>query len=118
MSWKAKPGCAEHHRAAVERIVNLLPPAWLFEPQSGELFDSLEQCNRRLRGYAFAEGFDIIRQGGGTKANPSWRFFCVYHGERTRNTRKLEDEVEKDEAGNITSKRQREQTTVRQLGYK
>ena len=108
MSWQAKPGCAEHHRAAVERIVNLLPPAWLFEPQSGELFDSLEQCNRRLRGYAFAEGFDIVRQGGGTKANPSWRFFCVYHREITRNTRKLEDKVEKNKEGKITSKYQRE----------
>ena len=80
MSWQAKPGCAEHHRPAVERIVNLLPPAWLLPPQSGEIFSSLDHSNRRLRGYAFAEGFKIVRQGGGTKVNPSWRFLCLPWG--------------------------------------
>jgi hypothetical protein len=54
MSWQAKPGCAEHHPAAVERIVNLLPPAWLLTPQSGEVFDGLDNCDRRLRGYSLA----------------------------------------------------------------
>ena len=73
MPWKAKPGCAEHHMAAVERAVNLLPPAWLLPPQSGEVFDSLDHCNRRLRGHALTEGFDIIRKGGGTESKPSWR---------------------------------------------
>lgn len=96
-------------------MVNLLPPAWLSEPQSGELFDSLDHCNRRLRGYALKEGFDIVRKGGGTKANPSWRFFCVYHDVATQNTRKMEDRVERDEEGNVTSQRQRDKTTVRQL---
>jgi hypothetical protein len=105
MSWQAKPGCAEHHRAAVERMVNLLPAAWLLPPQTGELFNSLDHCNCRLRGYALAEGFNIVRQGEGTKVNPSWRFFCVYHRDKTRNTRKLEDEIEVDEDGNITSRR-------------
>jgi hypothetical protein len=61
MSWQAKPGCAEHHRPAVERIVNLLPPSWLLPSQSGEIFNSLNHSNRRLRGYAFAEEFDIVR---------------------------------------------------------
>lgn len=32
----------------MERMVNLLPSAWLSPPQSGEIFDSLEHCNRRL----------------------------------------------------------------------
>jgi hypothetical protein len=47
MPWKAKAGCAEHHRSAVERIVNLLPSEWLSAFKSGELFDSLEHCDRR-----------------------------------------------------------------------
>jgi hypothetical protein len=73
MPWHAKPGYAEHHRAAVERIVNTLPPHWLQPPHTGELFAGLEQCNSRLRGYALAEGFakttdreiiDIRRQLG------------------------------------------------------
>ena len=118
MLWQAKVGCAEHHRAAVERIVNTYPPAWLLRPQSGELFDNLDHCNRRLRGYSFAEGFDIVRKGGESKEAPSWRFRCIYHGDRTRNDRGLEDHIEKNENGSIISRRQREGTTVRQLGCK
>jgi hypothetical protein len=118
MSWQAKSGCAEHHRAAVERAVNVLPPLWLLHPQTGEVFDSLDHCNRRLRGYTLAEGFDIVRKGGGSKGNPSWQFRCVYYGERTRNDRKLENRVKRDKKENITSKRQRDKITVRQLSSK
>ena len=32
----------------VERMVNALPPLYILPPISGELFDSLEHCNRRL----------------------------------------------------------------------
>jgi hypothetical protein len=115
MPWYAKPGCPQHHRAAVERWVNALPPSYLLPPLSGELFDSLEDCNRRLRGYAFAEGFDVVRKGGGTKANPSYRFKCLFHGSNTQNNRKLEDRVELDSEGKISSKRRRDATNVRQL---
>jgi hypothetical protein len=59
MSGQAKPGYLEHHRAAVERVINALPEAYLLPPSSGEIFKGLEDCNRRLRSYAFAEGFDI-----------------------------------------------------------
>ena len=61
MPWQAKSGCAEHNLAAVERAVNALPPMWLLEPQSGEIFEGLDRCNDRLRGFALAEGFDIVR---------------------------------------------------------
>jgi hypothetical protein len=115
MPWSAKPGCPPHHRAAVERIVNAFPASYLLPPCSGELFDSLDACNRRLRGYALAEGFDIVRKGGGTKANPSYRFRCIHHGVETRNDRKLEDCVERDSEGKISSKRKKESTNVRQL---
>jgi MULE transposase domain len=115
MPWSAKPGCPRHHRAAVERLVNALPSSYLLPPLSGEVFDSLEDCNRRLRGYALAEGFDVVRKGGGTKANPSYRFKCLFHGSNTQNNRKLEDYVEKDSEGKISSKRQRDATNVRQL---
>ena len=115
MYWHAKPGCPAHHRAAVERIVNAYPPSYLVPPASGEIFDSLEESNRRMRGYALAEGFDIVRHGGGTKALPSYRFKCIFHGSKTQNHRKLEDHVEKDSEGKVISKRQREATNVRQL---
>ena len=115
MVWQAKPGCADHHRAAVERMVNALPAAWLLPPQTGEVFDNLGHCNERLRGYALAEGRDIVRNGGGTKTNPSYRFRCIFHGGKTQNNRKLEDRVEYNDEGKITSKRQRNGTNVRQL---
>jgi hypothetical protein len=115
MPWYAKPGCPEHHRAAVERMVNALPPSYLLPPCSGELFEGLKDCNRRLRGYALAEGFDIVRHGRGTKALPSYRFKCIFHGDATQNHRKLEDHVERDSEGNITSRCQRDVTNVRQL---
>jgi hypothetical protein len=83
MPWQAKTGCADHRRSAVEGIVNLLPSEWLSALKSGELFDSLKHCGRRLRGYSFAEGFDIVRKGGGSKVNPSWRFFCLAYGVKT-----------------------------------
>jgi hypothetical protein len=115
MSWQAKPGCAKHHRAAVERLVNALPASFLLPPSTGEVFESLEHCNRRLRGYALAEGFDIVRHGGGTKASPSYRFKCIFHGISTQNNRKLEDRVERDSEGQIVSNRRKETTNVRQL---
>src|SRR5437868_2998302 len=52
MAWQAKSGCAEHHRAAVERIANSFPVPWLLVPRTGEVLDNLEHCNRRLRAWA------------------------------------------------------------------
>jgi hypothetical protein len=115
MPWNARLGCPQYHVAALERLVNSYPVQWLSEPQTGEEFDSLEHCNRRLQAFALAEGFDIVRHGGGTRAAPAYRFRCFFHSIKTKNTRKLEDRVEVDEEGNITSRRQREVSNVRQL---
>ena len=52
MTRLAKAGCAEHHVAVLERLVNSFPPEWLLPPQSGEIFENLEHCNRRLRAFA------------------------------------------------------------------
>jgi hypothetical protein len=83
--------------------------------QSGEIFNSIHDCERRLRGYALAEGFDIVQTGGGKKSQAGARWQCYYHGVATKNWRHLEDHVERDEEGKITSKRQREGTMVGQL---
>jgi hypothetical protein len=56
-----------------------------------------------------------MRHGGGTKATPSYRFRCFYHGVTTQNNRDLEDRVKVDEEGRITSRRQRDAINVRQL---
>jgi hypothetical protein len=115
MPWAAKSECPPHYRAAVKRLINALPSFYLLPPLSGEVFESLEDCNRRLRGYALAEGFDVVRKDGGIKASPSYRFKCLFHGSHTQNNRKLEDRVEKDSEGKISSKRRRDATNVRQL---
>jgi hypothetical protein len=86
-------------------MVNALPASYLLPPCFGELFNSLDACNRRLRGYALAEGFNIMRKGGGIKANLSYRFRCIHHGVETRNDRKLKDYVERDLEGKRISKR-------------
>jgi hypothetical protein len=74
----------------------------------------VDHCRRRLQGYALAEGFDVVQTGGGTKKVPGARFACSKHGEPTRNWRKLESHVERDEDGTITTVRQREETLVSQ----
>lgn len=99
-----------------EHVANRFPSAWLIAPETGELSNILDHCERRLRTFSFADGFDIVCKGSGTKANPSWRFFCLYHGAAIQNTRKLEDRVQKHEQGTIISRYQRENTTASQLG--
>ena len=59
-AWRAKPGCPKHLVAVLERAVNALPPAWLLQPTTGDVFDSIEHCRRRLQGYALAEGFEVV----------------------------------------------------------
>jgi hypothetical protein len=73
---------------------------------------------RQANGPPESSRFDIVRKGGGSKKNPSWRFRCVFYGERARNDRDLETRVERDAEGTIISRHQRENTTVRQLGCK
>jgi hypothetical protein len=60
MVWRAHPACPAHLVGALERHVNALLAAYLLPLQSGEIFNSIPDCERRLRGYALAEGFDIV----------------------------------------------------------
>jgi hypothetical protein len=57
MLWQAEPDCAKPHIAAIKHLVNTFPPAWLLPPQTGEIFGSKEERNRRLRAFALAEDF-------------------------------------------------------------
>ncbi len=115
MSFHAKSGCPKHLVAVYERAVNALPTAFLLPPATGEVFDDIPACERRLRGLALAEGFDIAHTGGGYRRVPAGRWQCSQHGKETKNWRKLEVRVEYDEEGTITSKCQREGTNVSQL---
>jgi hypothetical protein len=115
MPWTARAGRPKHLVAALEATVNSYPDEWLVQPQTGEEFPSLAACNDRLRAHALAEGFDIVRHGGGTGAAPAYRFRCFFYGTKTKNTRNLKDRIEVNEEGNITSKRQRKVSNIRQL---
>jgi hypothetical protein len=44
---------------------------WLLVSRIGEVFNNLKYYNRRLRAWAFIEGFNIIRNKGGTCYEPS-----------------------------------------------
>ena len=52
----------------------------------------------------------------GYRAAPKACFSCIVHGKETRNQRKLEDHVERDESGDIASRRQRGLTLTGQPG--
>lgn len=118
--WKAKPGCPQHLREALERFVNDQDPAWRSPPlPKGETFDSFEQCRLRLNIWALVDGFAIVATGDGANT-PMKRSACIHHGNKTRNYRKLEERVEKEQDmennTKIVSRRQRDNTTVRQKG--
>jgi hypothetical protein len=59
-----------------------------------------------MRGHALADGYDIVRDGGGTKANPAYRFRYIFCKTKTKNSRKLEDRVEDDDKGKIKNVQQ------------
>jgi hypothetical protein len=70
MVYHAPPACPKHLVDTLERAVNALPASWLSPPHTGEVFATIADCERRLPGYSLAEGFDIIRRGGRTRAAP------------------------------------------------
>src|SRR5215475_12309050 len=115
-NWRAPAGCPGHLRHPLERHVNRFPAEYLSEPQDNEVFDTFEEAHRRLSAFALVQGFDIVKNGGQTSINPGGNLRCIYHGNGTRNWRELEERVERDEAGAITSNRKRDLTVVRGTG--
>ena len=114
--WRARPGCPEHLRLPLERHINRFPCEYLKEPVTGEVFETAEECQERLLVYSMSQGFDIVKGGGGKPSHPGFNFHCVFHGHGTRNWRGLEEQVERDEDGLITTTRQRDLTHVRGTG--
>ena len=83
MAWQAKPGCVEYHRTIIERMVNAFLPVWFLLLCIGEIFDSFEYYNRRLKAFLLTEGFDIIYKGGSIKVNFLYRFSYYYYRTKT-----------------------------------
>ena len=53
-------------------------------PASGEAFNAISACERRLRDYGLAEGFDVVQTEGGTRGHPGARWQCGHHGVEAR----------------------------------
>ena len=82
MYWHAKLGCLAHYRAVVERIINTYPPSYLIPPASGEIFDSLEESNRKIREYILTEGFDIIKYEENIKTFLNYKFKYIFYNNK------------------------------------
>ena len=117
--WKAHFACPHHVVPVLEAAVADLPPEWLQEPQDSEVFESAEDCQRRLQGFALSVGFAVIRQSGSMKQQrPRFQFKCIHHGSETANKRHLEEHVKRDTEGNVVSCRKQEWTSINQKDCK
>lgn len=89
----------------VRAIVDSHPEAYHRPPIDGEWYDSKTQLRQRLDVFAITNGF-------ATAVKSSTHQYivvqCVHHDSESRNYHKLEEHVEKDQAGRIISRRQRE----------
>jgi len=103
-----------HQRSTFDRVVAALPNNFLNYPVTGEVFESKAECKARLQGFALSQGFAVVIGKSSQDGTPRAEFLCIHHGTATLNRRELEDEVEMDSEGNITSKRQRDNTQVMQ----
>ena len=104
----AHPLCPPHLRKTVEDAVEAFDNDWLLPPQQGEEFETTKACFRRLQAYALSRGFAVVTT---TSKKTRAQFACIHHGAEIKNWRELEDHVEKDEDGNIVSRRKREDTS-------
>src|SRR5271170_7215125 len=76
---QAKPGCPDKHRAIVERSMAAMPPAWRLAPQTGEVFDSLQLFEDRVRAWSFCDGFEVVRVAEGVRSGLD----CAYSASTT-----------------------------------
>jgi hypothetical protein len=111
--WRAYPDCPLAACERIERAVRALPPSYLKPPRSGEIFESAEVCLRRLQGFALSQGFAVVKASGSLASKrPRVQYKYVHHGKETRNTRQLENDVQRDDEENITMRRKRQNTLI------
>jgi hypothetical protein len=96
--------------------VNALLASWLSTPQTAEAFAIITDCSSAFRVITLRKASTLFGLKEGLRQCLGGRFSCVFHGKETRNWRKLEDHVERDESGDIASRRQRGLTLTGQPG--
>ena len=99
----------------MEKTVNEFPSDWRHEPQNNEVFQSIDECGRRLIAYSFSQGFDVVKTHSSNTPYPNATFCYIHHSDKTRNRRDLPQAVDRDEYGTIVGARKRELTVVRQM---
>jgi hypothetical protein len=54
------PSMPAHYRPALERAIAIIPEHWLIALKSDEVFESKEECKKRLQAFALAQGFAVV----------------------------------------------------------
>lgn len=98
----------DHHKQSFVDKINSFPPKWLEKPVNDERFDSPDQCLERLNAYGFFAGCLFVSGNQRKDKTKTWEYLCKFHGDKMANKRKLEDRVERDTKGEITSRRVRD----------
>lgn len=75
----------------IRSALALIPPAHRLPPVDNEIFSSLDEGKLRLQNYAFTQGFALASTSF-QKGKTILILDCTRHGNRTRNTRHIEDE--------------------------
>jgi ribulose 1,5-bisphosphate carboxylase large subunit-like protein len=73
MPFHVKPGYSKYFIDVYEKAVNTQPVSYLLLSIIGEVFTFIAAYKVRLRGFALAKGFDIMRTSGDNKRVPSTR---------------------------------------------
>ena len=93
--WSPHPDCPPHLVPILQKAISALPPSFLLEPTDGEVFETKEDCLKRLQGHALSMGFAVVLKSGSLRSErPRFQFRCIHHGTKTLNTRHLEENVE------------------------
>jgi hypothetical protein len=63
-------------------------------PVEGELFETLQEAQNRVRDYSLAARFQVVGGQGSTAVRKN--LWCIHHGKVTRNDRGLSATVERE----------------------
>jgi hypothetical protein len=102
----------QHQRSTFDRAIAGLATDVLGYPVTGEVFGSKAEYKARLQGFTLSQGLAVVVNKSSQDGTPRTEFLCIHYNIVTHNYRELEDEVEKDSEGKITSKRQRNNTQI------
>jgi hypothetical protein len=109
VNWRPHPELPESIRNPLIDAVGRLPRKWLMPPKDGEVFDTFLTGQERVLSHSLAAGFQTVGGQGSTKVRKN--IWCIHHGEKARNDRRLSERVEKDPVTKeIISTRHRDDT--------